>query len=177
MSDLELEGRIERALRAPLPDDVQAKRAIMNGVRRIPRDERPRRRLALPQFRVRHSLIGLAMAAGVGSITTLSALVPSAGVRATGAVTSAIIGDSVADRLRDTMRLVRLMFDDPAARQVSIVGDFNGWKKDATSMQRDERTGRWGVTLALHDGEHRYAIVADGTRQVSSVLRVARTSN
>ena len=177
MSDVELERRIERALRAPLPADVSAKDAIMQGVRVMARQQASRR-LAIPTFRVRHSLIGLAMAAGVGSITTLSALVPSSAVRATGAVTSAIIGDTVVDRLRDTLRLVRLMFDDSAARQVAVVGDFNEWTPAETPMRRDERTGRWVVTLALQDGEHRYAIVVDNTRRTSdALLKVARASN
>jgi hypothetical protein len=48
-------------------------------------------------------------------------------------------------------------------------------------MQRDERTGRWAVTLALHDGEHRYAIVVDNTRYAAghgySLLHVARATN
>ncbi|MDB4914814.1 MAG: glycoside hydrolase family 13 domain protein [Gemmatimonadetes bacterium] len=190
MSDVEFERRVEHALRAPLPANARARQAIMEGVRDVARD-RAKRRLALPSIRTRHSLIGLAMAAGIGSITTLSTLVPSAGGRATGVVTSAIIGDSVVDRLRDTMRLVRLMFDDAAARQVSIVGDFNGWRQEATPMRRDARTGQWAVTVALHDGEHRYAVVVDNTRRAAdsaprgmdgrqraySLLKIARATN
>lgn len=175
MSELEFERRVERALQAPLPANARAKQAIMDGVREASR-QTPRR-IALPSFRTRHSLIGLAMAAGVGSITTLSALVPSGNARAAGVATSVIIGDSVVDRLRDTMRLVRLMFDDSAARQVAVVGDFNGWQAGATPMRRDERSGQWTVTLALHDGEHRYAIVVDNTRSVDAHLKVARASN
>ena len=64
------------------------------------------------------------------------------------------------------------------ARQVAIVGDFNVWNPQETPMRRDERTGRWAVTLALHDGEYRYAIVADNTRRTSdALLKVARASN
>ena len=153
MSDREFERRLERALRAPLDGNARAKHAIMEGVREIARRDPPRRH-SLVSIRTRHSLIGLAMAAGIGSITTLSTLVPSRSAQATGLVTSAIIGDSVVDRLRDTMRLVRLIFDDSAARQVSVVGDFNGWHAGATAMTKDA-SGRWSVTLALHDGEHR----------------------
>lgn len=166
----------------------------MHRVRLVPREERPDRLTALPLGRgMRQSLIGLAMAAGIGSITTFSALREVGAARhVPGAVTSAVIGDSVVEGFRDTLRLVRLMFDDTAARRVSVVGDFNSWNHEATRMRRDERSGRWSVTLALRDGEHRYAIVVDATRwagdspssrvgnasgRVYSVLHVARVAN
>ena len=191
MSDADFERRVARALKAQVPTRARAKHAIMESVRRAARDGMPSRLLILPSGRsARHSLIGIALAAGIGSITTLSSFGPAVqDPRIAGVVTSTVIGDSVVDRLRDTLRLVRLIFDDPAARQVAVVGDFNDWRGDA--MQRDARTGRWAVTLALHDGEHRYAIVVDNTRwagiapvrsgneagHVYSLLHVARTTN
>ena len=193
MSEMDFERRVERALRAPVPTSVRAKQEIMQRVRHAARDAMPSRTLTFPSGRAaRHSLIGIALAAGIGSLTTLASLAPAIpDPRAMGVVTSAVIGDSVADRVRDTLRLVRLMFDAPSARQVSVVGDFNGWRDDSTRMQREEGTGRWAVTLALHDGEHRYAIVVDNTRwagpvparpgdatgQVYSLLHVGRATN
>jgi hypothetical protein len=160
-------------------------------VRRAARDGAPRRLIPLLGGRAaRHSMIGVALAASIGSITTLSVLRPSL-ERSTGAIHSVVIGDSVADRVRDTLRLVRLIFDDSVAQQVAVVGDFNGWQQSANRMQRDPKTKQWSVTLALHDGEHRYAIVVDETRWVGdgsakpsrrdggvfSLLHVARASN
>ena len=179
MFDVDFERRVQRALRAPVPTSARAKLAIMESVRAAAREGVPRRMLPLSIGRTtRHSLIGVALAAGIGSITTLSSFAPvaqSSSVR--GVATSTVIGDSVVDRLRDTLRLVRLIFDDPAARQVSVVGDFNSWRDDATRMQRDARTGRWAVTLALRDGEHRYAIVVDNTRWAGVLPRaLAATS-
>ena len=195
MSELDFERRVARALRASVPTNARAKEAIMASVRRTAAEGMPRRTLTLPIGRTaRHSIIGLALAAGIGSITTLSALTTVARNRqaAVGPVTSEVIGESVVDRVRDTLRLVRLLFEDSSARQVAVVGDFNGWREDATHMRRDERTGRWAVTLALHDGEHRYAVLVDNTRwvgdtsagktgdmrgRVSSILHVARATN
>lgn len=193
MPDVDFQRRVERALRAPVPTSLHARRAIMDRVRREPVPTAPRRFLPLSSgWNTRHSIIGIALAAGIGSITTVATLAPAAHVaRAGGAVTSVVIGDSVVDRLRDTLRLVRLMFDAPTAQQVSVVGDFNGWRGAATPMQRDDATGRWAVTLALHDGAHRYAIVVDNTRwagdtssrpgdstrHLYSLLHVARASN
>lgn len=152
----------------------------MEGVRRAAREGMPQRGLFPTGGRFsRHSLIGLAMAASIGSITTFSALAPvtSPAALPASAVSSTVIGDSVADRVRDTLRLVRLIFDAPtSARQVAVVGDFNGWRGDANPLQRDERSGKWVGTVALPDGDHRYAIVVDNTRW-NGRLHVAKAVN
>jgi hypothetical protein len=193
MSDEELEQRLRRVLSTPVTTPAHAKEAIMRRVRHAAREDH-RRRMMPPSFgrTARHSLIGVALAAGIGSVTTLSTIVPLRPAVADGhGATSVVIGDSVVDRLRDTLRLVRLMFDDPAARHVAVVGDFNGWRADVTPMRREPASGRWEVQLALAEGEHRYAIVVDNTRwvgdsisrqagasgQVYSLLHVVRASN
>lgn len=167
MSDAEFEQRVARGLRAPVPAMGASRDAIMARVRQVPVAERPRRTLALYGRAVRQSLIGLAFAAGIGSITAVSALAPStvASAHAAGVVTSVVIGDTVVNRLRDTLRLVRLIFDDSAAHQVAVTGDFNAWDEHATRMHRDGATGHWTATLALRDGEHRYAILVDNIRR------------
>ena len=193
MSDIELEHRLRRALSAPVATRREAKEEIMARVRHTAR-EAQHRRMMPPSFgrTARHSIIGVALAAGIGSITTLSGLLPvAARPEAHDGAMATVIGDSVVDRLRDTLRLVRLIFDDPAARQVAVVGDFNAWRTDATPMRRDPVSGRWETRLALRDGEHRYAIVVDNTRWVGdtatrqagtaghvySLLHVVRASN
>jgi 1,4-alpha-glucan branching enzyme len=193
MSDEELERRLRRALSAPVDAPAHAREAIMQRVRHAAREDH-RRRMMPPSFgrTARHSLIGVALAAGIGSVTTLSSLVPvNSRVHGGNAATSVVIGDSVVDRLRDTLRLVRLMFDDPAARHVAVVGDFNAWRADATPMRQDPVSGKWETRLALAAGEHRYAIVVDNTRwvgdstprqsgnssRVYSLLHVAHASN
>jgi hypothetical protein len=193
VSDLEFERRVSAALHAPVATDVNAKRAIMARVRAaaamgMPVRRGPRR---APRRGARYSLVGLALAAGIGSVTTLSSLIrasPGAG----SAAVSGVIGDTVVSTLRDTLRLVRLMFDDTGARRVAVVGDFNGWRAGETPLRREPGTGRWSVTLALRDGSHRYAFVVDATRwvpdptaapirgddgRVYSLLHVARASN
>ncbi len=175
MSDVNFEGRVQRALRAPVPTRAAARDAIMQRVREAARDEPPTRALPFHIGRAgRHSLIGVALAAGIGSITALSSLAPALRDAPLRATSSVVLGDTVVDRLRDTLRLVRLIFDEPAARQVAVVGDFNGWRSSATPMVRDARTGQWIVTLALHDGEHRYAIVVNGARSDGELSRADR---
>lgn len=174
----EFERRVEAALRASVGGDgVRARSAVMASVRRAASDGHAPRRPGSPWVRsARHSIIGLAFAAGVGGITTLSALVPAARRDVASGVSAIVLGDTVVSTLRDTLRLVRLMFDAPTASQVHVAGDFNHWGAQPTALVRDPESRRWSVTLALRDGEHRYAFVVDETRWVPDphVARVER---
>ena len=189
MSDVEIEHWLSDALRRNVRRDPHATARIMRRVRAAAKDMSGPR-TSFPRHGTRHSIIGLALAAGVGSITTVSTLSPRAdGAR--GRSTSAVIGDSVASTLRDTLRLVRLLFDDPGARRVAVVGDFNRWDAGTTTLVRDAVTHRWSTMLALRDGVHRYAFVVDGVRTIPlsvaphraddglvySLLHVARATN
>jgi hypothetical protein len=189
VSDVEFERRVAAALLADVPTDVRARARIMARVRAAA-EETPRPREPFIRRGSRHSIVGLALAAGIGSITTLTTLLPPGDAR--GGATGIVIGDTVVSTLRDTLRLVRLMFDDPGARRVAVVGDFNGWRVGETPLTRDAASHRWSATLALRDGAHRYAFVVDGTRWVAdpsarrartddgrvySLLHVARATN
>ena len=180
MSDW-FERRLARALRAdvPLGSDERARRGVMERVRVAAAEGHPVRRRAEPWHRLsRSSIVGISLAAGIGGISTLSIVAPDARPAAS-ALSSVVIGDTVASTLRDTLRLVRLMFDAPGARRVAVAGDFNRWDADATLLTLEEGSRRWSVTLALRDGEHRYAFVVDGTRWVPDprAARSARAEN
>ena len=56
---------------------------------------------------------------------------------------------------------VQVVLRAPAARRVSVVGDFNSWDTDADAMSRDPATGLWSRTLALRPGRHVYAFIVD----------------
>jgi hypothetical protein len=175
------ERRVAQALQAdvPLCRDERARRSVMERVRMAAADGHPVRRRSDPWHRWnRSSIAGISLAAGIGGITTLSVVAPDA--RPAGAtLSSVVIGDTVVSTLRDTLRLVRLMFDAPAARSVAVAGDFNRWDADATLLTRERGSRGWSVTLALRDGEHRYAFVVDGTRWVPDprAERTARGEN
>jgi hypothetical protein len=162
------ERRVVRALNAdvPLGCDARARRSVMERVRMAAAEGHPVRRRDSWHRPSRSSIVGLSLAAGIGGISTLSIVAPTSRVGAPG-LSSVVIGDTVVSTLRDTLRLVRLMFDAPDARRVAVAGDFNQWDIDATPLTRDERSRRWSVTLALREGEHRYAFVVDGTRWVA----------
>jgi hypothetical protein len=138
----------------------------MERVRRASADGHPVRRRGESWLRPsRNSLIGLSLAAGIGGLSTLSAVVPASHPEVAG-LSPMVIGDTVVSTLHDTLRLVRLMFDAPSARRVAVAGDFNRWDVEATPLVRDGPSRSWSVTLALRDGDHRYAFVVDGTRWV-----------
>lgn len=50
----------------------------------------------------------------------------------------------------------------PQARQVSLIGDFNGWDPHATPMTR-QPDGQWMVSLELSHGYHQYLFLVNGT--------------
>jgi hypothetical protein len=189
------EHRVARALRADvaLGGDDRARSRVMERVRQAAAEGHPVRRRSEPWLRrSRNSILGLSLAAGIGGLSTLSAVVPDARHEADG-LSPVVIGDSLVSTIRDTLRLVRLMFDAPDARRVAVAGDFNQWSVEATPLSRDARSRRWQVTLAVRDGEHRYAFVVDGTRwvpdpraersvrgedgRIYSLLNLSRTAN
>src|SRR6476660_9382876 len=109
MSDVEFERRVAAALRAPVPTRADARNLIMARVRSAARAGASRGPVPSRSARsARHSVMGLALAASIGSIAMLGSVVPR-GARP-GAERSGVIGDSVVATLRDTLRLVRLIF-------------------------------------------------------------------
>ena len=188
MSDAEFERRIAAAIRSDVVSTPEARTRVMQRVRDAARTL-PHRRDPVLARGARHATVGLALAAGIASITAMSSLLPTPVDAARGSI---VLGDTVVSTLRDTLRLVRLMFDAPAAVRVVAVGTFHGHGLSSTPLVRDPTTNRWAVTLALRDGTHRYAFVVDGTRWVPdpwaervraddgrlfSLLHVARATN
>jgi hypothetical protein len=59
-------------------------------------------------------------------------------------------------------RIVRLVLAAPAAHAVSLAGDFNGWRPEATPLHR-RTDGVWVVDLPLAAGRrYQYMFVVDG---------------
>jgi 1,4-alpha-glucan branching enzyme len=56
----------------------------------------------------------------------------------------------------------QFVLDEPSAKRVALVGDFNDWKPEATPLTRLEN-GIWTVTTPLPPGRHVYAYLIDGT--------------
>jgi len=58
----------------------------------------------------------------------------------------------------------------PEAKQVSLVGSFNGWAGEATKMKMSDGTGLWSVDVPLREGEYTFMYLVDGKRWVTPPL-------
>jgi hypothetical protein len=166
--------RLARPLRAPerLPADFEER------VMAIARHEAPtlyprrasggqgagswwirRRTLALSP------LAGLAIAASFAGLVALGTLALAAGTREPARVAAAPAPDAVPD----TVHVVRFVFVGQA-RQVALVGDFNGWSKDATPLEPGGRPGIWTASVAVPPGRHEYAFIVDGQHWTADPL-------
>ncbi len=56
---------------------------------------------------------------------------------------------------------VTFVLHDPAAQQVFLCGEFNGWTPDAMPLKR-YGAGHWEIIVALAPGRHEYKFVVDG---------------
>ncbi|HEX6252268.1 MAG TPA: glycogen-binding domain-containing protein [Gemmatimonadaceae bacterium] len=105
------------------------------------------------------------------SLSPLGALALAASVAAVAYVGAREI-ESPADRpgssttmaAEDGTEIVRFVFVDPNATQVTVVGSFNQWRKDATPLEATGVPGVWAVSVPLEAGRHEYAFVVDGKK-------------
>ena len=59
----------------------------------------------------------------------------------------------------------RFVIYEPAARQVELAGSFTGWQR--TAMVPLGSSGYWELNLQVPSGEHRFAYILDGSRQMA----------
>ncbi|TKB71807.1 MAG: hypothetical protein E8D46_16930 [Nitrospira sp.] len=65
---------------------------------------------------------------------------------------------------------VRFALLAPKAKQVSLVGSFNGWAREATLMKVRDGRGLWSVDVPLKEGEYTFMYLVDGTEWVTPPL-------
>lgn len=61
--------------------------------------------------------------------------------------------------------LNRFIIYEPAAHRVELAGSFNGWQR--TPMKPIGNSGYWELNLQVPSGEHRFAYILDGSRQMA----------
>jgi len=61
---------------------------------------------------------------------------------------------------------ISFVFPAPAARQVSLAGDFNDWDREGAPMYKGSN-GVWYLSMSLTPGRHEYRFIADGVWQGS----------
>ncbi len=146
---------IVEELRQPVRLDESFERRVMVSVRRLYAERRPRRGrgwLAVASSIAHRPAWAAALAAGIVAIAT-------AGVFSTR--TPAAVAASA------NVEPVNFVLTRPAARSVSVVGDFNNWGLGNKALVATNHGGVWSVTATLPAGLHRYAFLVDGEQWVA----------
>jgi len=78
------------------------------------------------------------------------------------------MGGSVLD---EGVRLTTVQFSlsdtNKAARTVSVIGSFNDWKTEQSTMWYDDKHGKWILEAKLPPGDHEYMFLVDEAKLVS----------
>jgi hypothetical protein len=102
------------------------------------------------------ALGGLAMAASLFGVIFLGATMLS---RSTSARTPAVVAATANPA---GVQNVHFILVNGSAKQVFLVGDFNGWSRKQTPLTLAANNNSWTVSVPLSQGRHEYAfIVAD----------------
>ena len=149
--------RAATALRQSSPNDDLARERLVQAIRA----EAARMPSASPGARLPWwaALAAAAIAFAVGLGAGRASISGSAG--------SPTASRSVAGVVDSGQRPVEFIFVAPSARNVSLVGDFNGWDAAITPMQRMDGRTTWSVAVRLPPGRHVYAFVVDGDSWVA----------
>jgi hypothetical protein len=169
MTEPELNSYVEwiaREARRPVVMDAGARDRVMAAVRAepVPRRTLVRRignafqRFAEPRALTLSPARSTLLAAGLvgigvfaGAVTTNRDGRPTAGQPQVAApVTRLPVSDT----------FVKFTFVAPAAKQVTLVGDFNDWDVSRTPMARSGSV--WTVVVPMAAGRHQYSYVVDG---------------
>ena len=62
---------------------------------------------------------------------------------------------------------VQFVFANPAAKTVTVAGDFNAWDVAVTPLRDTDGDGVWTGRVALRPGLHKYMFVVDGETWVT----------
>jgi 1,4-alpha-glucan branching enzyme len=69
-------------------------------------------------------------------------------------------------RSEPKLDFVEFKLKAPSAKKVGLVGDFNGWKQDTLTLQRQGKDGVWELLVPLPRGRYHYLFVVDGAEKL-----------
>ncbi len=72
-------------------------------------------------------------------------------------------------------KTIRFVVRDSTARSVAVVGDFNGWSREADMLC--DSSGTWTVTREIGPGSYQYKFLLDGRRYILDPANPARIEN
>ena len=162
--------RIAARLR-PLPEiDPAARARVLVAVAAERERDRERERQRSRRRPILIGSIGIALAAAMAFVAVLmtrdGANAPQVATAPTTAAPAASPGSAPAalaarEAGAGALHQVQLVFRDPRATRVSVVGDFTGGDPTKAVMTRDSGSGLWTATVSLPAGRHVYAFLVD----------------
>ncbi|HEX9105339.1 MAG TPA: isoamylase early set domain-containing protein [Polyangia bacterium] len=131
--------------------------AVMRQIatRPLPRRSWWRRLVATREVTLRFRPVSFAVGAVAVAMLALVVARPRHGA------TTVAVHHPAAAPAPDAPVVVRFALAASAAHEVSLAGDFNGWRPDATPMLRGA-DGVWTVQVPLSHGNWSYSFVVDG---------------
>jgi hypothetical protein len=158
--------RVEQAFEARIRSAVRSAAARGEAPWLAPPARATRRRrwypITAPRTISVSPVMGLAAAAGFAALVagSTAAVIVARG----GSFSPQVASTPSADPARAADReVVRFTIAAPAARSVTLVGDFNGWNPVATPLVKATSDSVWTVTVPLSVGRYQYAFILDGT--------------
>lgn len=110
---------------------------------------------------IRPATLGLASAAAVLGIVVLRHPEPAQ------VLTTPVTPTLTVSNVSTPVIYVQFAFADPAAKTVTVAGDFNDWNAEATALRDTDGDGVWTGLIALRPGMHKYMFVVDGEKWVT----------
>lgn len=163
--------RVAKPLRGQERLDASFEARVMSAVLTHAEQDIPRERAVAWWRRGRAvrvtPLTGLLAAAALAGVAALGAL---GGARLQAGRAVLPVAPTVIAAAPETVHVVRFVLRDRDARAVSLVGDFNGWSRDAVPLEFTGAGDTWVATVTLPPGRHEYAFVVrrpDGERWVA----------
>lgn len=154
---MSVDDRLERAIaemRTPVPVRPAWREALLREISVTPRPAAASRLAATPRMWTMRPALALAAAAACVMLGVAAGIAVSRS-------NSATLAES-APNAPTKLTTVRFVIVAPAARQVSLVGDFNQWDVSANPMRPSHDGTRWVLEVPLAPGRHTYAFVVDG---------------
>lgn len=72
------------------------------------------------------------------------------------------------------IQTVVLEHEAPDAREVALLGDFNGWGRELGLVRAENVNGRWVFRLELAPGRYQYAFVEDGNKWLPDLKTLSK---
>ena len=164
----EIAGELKRPVRFDSSFESRVMSAIDPSIVSSDKRRKPTPWLLRPHTFYVSPLAGIAVAAGLVAVITMSALqtVPNKGVEpAVVAIEEPTLSDPVFTEVRNSATAAKyaapFTYIDRSAKSVSIVGSFNGWDASRNVLTKSADS-LWTTNIMLAPGRYEYQLMVDG---------------